>query len=64
MFIPKPNSNQKHVKKTQERETGSLSLNSSLGELKYSLWRARNWTTRQASKVTRQGELKQVALGN
>jgi len=49
---------------TQERETDNLPMNSSLGELKYSLWRARIWTTLQASEVIRRGELKQVALGN
>jgi len=32
------------VKKTQERETGNLPLNSSLGELNYSLWRATSST--------------------
>jgi len=28
------------MKKTQERKTGSLLLNNSLGEFNYSLWRA------------------------
>jgi len=32
MFKPKSNSKHKRVKKTQERETGSLPLNNSLGE--------------------------------
>jgi len=46
MFIPKFNLKQKRVKKTQERETGSLPLNNSRGEHNYSLWRAHIWTTR------------------
>jgi len=38
MFMTKSNSKQKRVKNTQERETGILPLNSSLGEHCYSLW--------------------------
>ena len=35
--MTKSNSKQKRVKKTQERKTGSLLLNNSLGEFNYSL---------------------------
>jgi len=37
--MSKSNSKQKRVKKTQERETSNLPLDSLLGKLNYSLWR-------------------------
>jgi len=39
IFITKSKSKQKWVKKTQERKTGNLPINNSLGEHNYSLWR-------------------------
>jgi len=46
MFMSKSNPKQKRVKKTQERETGSLLLNNSRGEYNYSLWWVHVLTTR------------------
>jgi len=47
MFIPKSNSKQKRVKKTQERETGSRPLNNSRGEQDHSPRRAKTGSSRE-----------------
>jgi len=58
MFIPNPSSKQKRVKKTQEHENRQSANNSSPGELRYSLWRARVLTTSPGEKGHSPGRAK------